>query len=180
MSSRWRCLHGSRRRRLWAYRLLLVASLHDRECGRCTSKCSRQPSFVTVELGTRGRDLALSNDHQQRRRASVSKCEHGVCPAVDELQLYGSDGVEGKHLAIGKGALLSVTTFRYRPPRECLRWSLLRPTPGGHPCAPLSSRWRPWDLGGCTRASPSAKGVRLMGSKKFRFEKKPRYKRLAF
>jgi hypothetical protein len=39
----WRCPHGSRRRRLWAYKLLLVASLHDGKRGRCAGRCSRQP-----------------------------------------------------------------------------------------------------------------------------------------
>jgi hypothetical protein len=42
-STSWRCPHGSRRRRLWAYKLLLVASLHGEECGRCADRCSRQP-----------------------------------------------------------------------------------------------------------------------------------------
>jgi hypothetical protein len=41
-STSWRCPHGSRRRRLWAYKLLLVASLHNGECGRCADRCSRQ------------------------------------------------------------------------------------------------------------------------------------------
>jgi hypothetical protein len=149
-STSWRCPHSSRRRRLWAYKLLLVASL------------------VTVDLGTRGRDLALSDGHQQRLRAAISKCEHGTCPAGDELQLYGSGSKEGTPLVIGKGALFSATTFRYRPPRERLRWLLLRPIPGARPCAPLSSRWRPWDPGGCIRASPMRGGCPpyLMGSKK--------------
>jgi hypothetical protein len=143
-----------------------------------------ETALVTVDVGTRGRDLALSDDHQQRRRAAVSKCEHGVYPASDELQLYDSGGTEGAPLVIGKGALLSATTFRYQPPRGRIRWSLLRPTPGGHPCAPLSSRWRPWDLGGCTRASPMHGGYPpyLMGSKKSDSAKKykSRCKRLVF
>jgi hypothetical protein len=39
--------------------------------------------------------------------------------------------------------------------------------PGGHPCAPLSSRWRPWDTGGCTRVGPTRGGCLsyLKGSK---------------
>ena len=117
-----------------------------------------EAALVTVDLGTRGRDLALSDGHQQWHRAAISKCEHGTCPAGDELQLYGSGGREGTPLVIGKGALFSATTFRYRPPRGRLRWLLLRPIPGAHPCAPLSSRWRPWDPGGCTRASPMRGG----------------------
>jgi len=113
-----------------------------------------EAALVTVDLGTWGRDLALSDGHQQWHQAAISKCEHGTCPAGDELQLYGSGGREGTPLVIGKGALFSATTFRYRPPRGRLRWLLLRPIPGAHPCAPLLCRWRPWDLGGCTRACP--------------------------
>jgi hypothetical protein len=48
-----------------------------------------EATLVTVDLGTRGRDLALSDGHQQRRQAAISKCEQGTCPAGDELQLYG-------------------------------------------------------------------------------------------
>jgi hypothetical protein len=110
--------------------------------------------LVTVDLDTCGRDLTLSDGHQQWHRAAISKCEHGTCPAGDELQLYGSSGREDTHLVINKGALFSATTFRYRPPRGRLRWLLLRPIPGAHPCAPHSCRWRPWDPCGCTRACP--------------------------
>jgi hypothetical protein len=126
-----------------------------------------EAALVTVDLGTRERDLALSDGHQQRHWAAIFKCEHGTCPAGDELQLYDSDGREGTPLVIGKGALFSATTFHYRPPRGRLRWLLLRPTLGARPCAPLSSRWRPWDPGGCTRASPMRGGCPpyLMGSK---------------
>jgi hypothetical protein len=127
-----------------------------------------EAALVTVDLGTRGRNLALSVGHQQRHRATISKCEHSTCPAGDELQLYDSGGREGTPLVIGKGALFSATIFRYWPPRGCLRWLLLRPIPGARLCAPLSSRWRPWDPGGCTRATPRRRGcpLYLMGSKK--------------
>jgi hypothetical protein len=130
-----------------------------------------EATLVTVDLATRGRDLALSDGHQQRYRAAISKCEHGTCPAGDKLQLYGSGGREGTPLVIGKGTLFSATTFRYRPPRGRLRWLLLRPTLGVHPCTPLSFRWRPWDPGDCTRASPMHGRCPpyLMGSKNFRF-----------
>jgi hypothetical protein len=107
-----------------------------------------EAALVTVDLGTRGCDLALSDGHQQWHRAAISKCEYGTCPVGDELQLYGSGGREITHLVINKGALFSATT------RGRLRWLLLRPIPGVCPCAPLSCRWRPWDPGGCTRASP--------------------------
>jgi hypothetical protein len=127
-------------------------------------------ALVTVDLGTRRRDLALSVGHQQRHRTTISKCEHGTCSTGDELQLYGSDGWKCTPLVIGKGALFSATTFHYRAPRGRLRWLLLRPIPGVRVCAPLSSRWHPWDTGGCTRASPMH-GVclsYLMGVKKIR------------
>jgi hypothetical protein len=75
-----------------------------------------EATLVTVGLGIQGHDLSLSNDRQQRHRATVSKCEHGACPTSDKLQLYDSSGREGNPLVIGKGALLSATTFRYRPP----------------------------------------------------------------
>jgi hypothetical protein len=127
-----------------------------------------ETALVTVDLGSRGRDLTLSDDHQQRHQTTISKCEHGTCPAGDKLQLYDIGGSEGTPLVIGKGALFSATTFRYRPPRGRLRWLLLRLIPGACPCAPLLSRWRPWDPGGCTRASPMRGGCPpyLMGSKK--------------
>jgi hypothetical protein len=128
-----------------------------------------EAALVTVDLGTRGRDLALSDDHQQWHQAAISKCEHGTCPVGDELQLYDNDGREDTHLVINKGALFSATTFRYRSPRGRLRWLLLRPIPGARSCAPLSCRWRPWDPGGCTRASPMRAGCPPYGVKKFRF-----------
>jgi hypothetical protein len=43
MSDNWRRSHDSRRQWLWSYKLLFVASLHGRECGRCAGRCSRQP-----------------------------------------------------------------------------------------------------------------------------------------
>jgi hypothetical protein len=121
---------------------------------RETRRQMLKAALVTVDLGTRERDLALSNGHQQLHRAAISKCEHGTCPAGDELQLYGSGSRKGTPLAVGKGTLFSATTFGYQPPRGRLRWLLLRPIPGARPCAPLSSRWHPWDPDGCTRASP--------------------------
>ena len=67
--------------------------------------------MVAVDLGTWGHDLT------QSRRPTISKCEHGVCPVGNELQLYGNGDREGAPLlVIGEGALLSATTFRYRPP----------------------------------------------------------------
>jgi hypothetical protein len=84
-----------------------------------------EAALVTIKLDTRGHDLALSDDHQQRHRAAISKCEHGTCPASDKLQLYDSGGRDYTPLVIGKGALFSAITFRYRPPRGRLRWLLL-------------------------------------------------------
>jgi hypothetical protein len=50
--------------------------------------------MVAVDLGTRGRELALLGGHHQPRRPTISKCEHGACPAGGELQLYDSDNRE--------------------------------------------------------------------------------------
>jgi hypothetical protein len=84
-----------------------------------------EAALVVVDLGTRGRDLALSDDHQQPRWPAVSKREHGACPVGDELQLYDSGDREGASLlVIGEGALPSATTFHYRLPRGRLHWSL--------------------------------------------------------
>ena len=75
-----------------------------------------EATLVSVDLGTWGRDLALSDDHQELRWPDISKREHGVCPAGDELQLYDSVGREGTPLlVIGMGARTSTTTFHYRP-----------------------------------------------------------------
>ena len=46
-----------------------------------------EAALVAVDLGTRGRDLALSDDHQQSRWLVVSNHEHGACPAADKLQI---------------------------------------------------------------------------------------------
>lgn len=53
-----------------------------------------EAAMVAVDLGTRGRELALFGSHQQPRQPTVSKCEHGACLAGDELQLYDSDNRE--------------------------------------------------------------------------------------
>jgi hypothetical protein len=154
VSGSWRWPHGTKCWRLQA----VVRGLLVRWWLQRVRRQLLEATLVVVDLGTQGRNLALSDGHQPPSRPAVSKCEHGTCPAGDELQLYGSGGREGTPLVIGKGALLSATTFHYRPPRGRLRWSLLRPTPGGHPRVPLWSRWRPWDSGGCTRASPMRRG----------------------
>jgi hypothetical protein len=62
------------------------------------------------------------------------------------------------YLVIEESALPSAAVFRHRPPRGRLHRSLLRPISGGHPCAPLSSRWRPWDPGGFTCAGATHGG----------------------
>jgi hypothetical protein len=74
-----------------------------------------EAALVTVDLGTRGMTLPCWTTINSGV-VPVLKCEHGACPAGDEFQLYGSSGREGAPLVIGKGALLSATTFRYRPP----------------------------------------------------------------
>ena len=58
-----------------------------------------------------------------------------------------------RHGVTGGSALPSTAAFRHRPPRGRLRWPLLRLLLGGHIHAPLSSRWCPWDPGGCLRAA---------------------------
>ena len=160
----WRCPHGSAAVGIQAAARGFLARQKVREM----RWQMLEAALVTVDLGTRGRDLTLSDSHQQRHRVAIFKCEHGTGPTGDELQLYGSGGKEGTPLVNDKGALFSATTFRYRPPRGRLRWLLLRPIPSAHPCAPLSCRWRPWDPGGCTRASPMRGGCSpyLKGSKK--------------
>jgi hypothetical protein len=73
-------------------------------------------ALVSVDLGTWGCDLALSNDHQEPRWPGVSKREHGACPTGDKLQLYDNVGREGTPLlVIGMGARTSTTTFHYQP-----------------------------------------------------------------
>jgi hypothetical protein len=66
-----------------------------------------EAALVTVDLGTRGHGLALSDGHQQRHRAAISKGEHDTCLAGDELQLYGSGVREGTHLVIGRAHYLA-------------------------------------------------------------------------
>lgn len=82
--------------------------------------------------------------------------------AGGKLHLCIGGGLEGVplpvYLFIGGSALPNAAVFRRWPPRERLRWPLLRPVSGGHPCAPLSPRWRPWDPGGCTCTGSSHGG----------------------
>jgi hypothetical protein len=59
-------------------------------------------SLVMIDLGTWGRELTLSDDHQQQRRAAASKCEHSACSAGDKLQLYDNSGRESAPLVIDK------------------------------------------------------------------------------
>jgi hypothetical protein len=66
-----------------------------------------EAALVTADLGTRRRDLTLSDGHQQWHQAAISKCKHDTCPAGDELQLYDSGGREGTHLVINKGHYLA-------------------------------------------------------------------------
>jgi hypothetical protein len=132
-----------------------------------------EAAMVTVDRGTRGRDLTLLVGHQQRHQAAMSKCEHGTCLVGDELQLYDNGSREGTPLVIGKGTLFSATTFRYRPPRGRLRALLLRPIPGARPCAPhspfvhmasMGSRWLHTCKSNARRVSDLSYGV-----KKIRF-----------
>ena len=101
-----------------------------------------EAAVAAVVLGIRGRDLALWNGG----RRAVSTREQG--------SFLASGGL----LVVGEGAQPCATAFRYRPPRGRLRGSLRRAALGGHPGAPLSSRWRPWDPGGYTYAGPTRGG----------------------
>jgi hypothetical protein len=70
-----------------------------------------------VNLGTWGRDLTLSDGHQQPRWSAVSKHKHGACPMGNELQLCDSgDREDAPLLIIDKDTLPSATTFRYSSP----------------------------------------------------------------
>jgi hypothetical protein len=90
MSGSWRRLHDTKRRWLWSYRLLLVASLHDGACGRCASGCSRQSCWwLTSAHGV------ATSPCRATINSRASRCEHGMCPASGELQLYGSSSREG-------------------------------------------------------------------------------------
>jgi hypothetical protein len=60
---------------------------------------------VRVDLGTRGRDLALSNSHQQRHRVAIFKCEHGTCPVATNFNSTAA--------AVGKALTSSSTRAHY-------------------------------------------------------------------
>jgi hypothetical protein len=77
--------------------------LHERVPARCqrlqaaargflVRRQMLEATLVVVDLDTRRRDLALSDDYQQPHWLAVSKCEHSACPAGDELQLYSRGG----------------------------------------------------------------------------------------
>jgi hypothetical protein len=81
-----------------------------------------------------------------------------VYPVGSDPEVCGSGARGGApFLATSRKALPSATTFRHRPPRGRLRWSLSRLIPGGYARAPLSFRWSPWDPGGY-RAGSSCGG----------------------
>jgi hypothetical protein len=100
---------------------------------------------------------------------------HVVFPAGGGLKVFGvgswkpyallcavqtsSRPARRRHGVIGGSALPSAARFRHRPPRGRLRWSLLRPLPGGHTQARISSRWSPWDPGGW--CPPYVQGLKL-------------------
>jgi hypothetical protein len=86
-----------------------------------------EATLVAVDLDTRGRDLALSDSHQQPCLPVVSKRKHGACPAGDKLQLYGSGGREGAPSSSARAHCLA-------PPHSAT--GLHEGVSGGHPCAP--------------------------------------------
>jgi len=88
------------------------------------------------DLGKWGRDLVPSEGHQRSRQlAVVFKRALG-----SELQFYSSDKGGVFLLVIGGGTSPSAITFRHRPPRGRLRWSLLRLISGGDTCLLEESR----------------------------------------
>jgi hypothetical protein len=109
---------------------------------------------------------------------------HAVFPAGGGLKVFGvgswkpyallcavqtsSRPVRRRHGVIGGSALPSAARFRHRPPRGRLRWSLLRPLPGGHTQARISSRWSPWDPGGW--CPPYVQGLKLKSPNLFLVE----------
>jgi len=98
-----------------------------------------EAALTAIDLGKWGRDLAPSDGHQcSRQLATIFKLAQG-----SELQFYSSDRGGAFLLVIGGGTLPSAITFRHRPPRGRLRWSLLRLVSRGHTCPPLSFRWSP-------------------------------------
>ena len=114
----------------------------------------QEAALTTIDLGNWGRDLVPSEGHQRSRQlAVVFKRALG-----SELQFYSSDKGGAFLLVIGGGTSPSAITFRHRPPRGRLRWSLLRLISGGDTCPPLSFRWSPWDPGGYLRAGPAQGG----------------------
>jgi hypothetical protein len=112
---------------------------------------------VAFAFDAKGCDLDSLDGYQRLcRSAAVSKGAHVVYPADGVLQLCGDGGRGGVFLLVtSRDALPSALAFRLRPPRGCLCWYSSRLLPGGCSPAPLSFRWSPWDLGGCTHAISS-------------------------
>ena len=109
----------------------------------------QEAALTAIDLGNWGRDLVPSEGHQRSRQlAVVFKRALG-----SELQFCSSDKGGAFLLVIGGGTSPNAITFRHRPPRGRLRWSLLRLIFGGDTCPPLSFRWSPWDPGGYLRAA---------------------------
>ena len=126
-----------------AVRGLLVCRRLQEMRARKMCRQTLEAAVAAVVLGIRGRDFAMWDGG----RRAVSTREQGAFLASGGLLLV-----------VGEGAQPCATAFRYRPPRGRLRGSLMRTILGGHPGAPLSSRWRPWDPGGCTYAGPTRGG----------------------
>jgi len=94
----------------------------------------QEVALTAIDLGKWGRDLVPSEGHQRSRQlAAIFKRALG-----SELQFYSSDRGGAFLLVIGGGTSPSAITFRHRPPRGRLRWSLLRLISGGDTCPPLS------------------------------------------
>jgi hypothetical protein len=73
-----------------------------------------EAALVTVDLGTRGRDLALSAGHQQRHRAAICKCEQPSMVRVPRATNFNSTAA-----TVGKALpLSSARTHCLAPPHS--------------------------------------------------------------
>ena len=140
--------------------------------GGAAAGCSTRPSSAATAAEDALEDArgGFDSDRPRQlgarpRQMGARPCPVGRPPALQlavvfkralgsELQFYSSDKGGAFLLVIGGGTSPSAITFRHRPPRGRLRWSLLRLISGGDTCPPLSFRWSPWDPGGCRRTGP--------------------------
>jgi hypothetical protein len=70
-----------------------------------------EAALVTVDLGTRGRDLALSDGHQQRHRAAISKS-----PSASMVRVPRATNFNSTAAAVGNALPSSSTRAHYLAP----------------------------------------------------------------